>query len=83
MLKENSRLLEEKMELQKQSEKERETLQTKVRELEMMVEDTQAQHEQQLEHKKIEIDDLHRQVEALDKKVKSQQQFLEVSLRSY
>ena len=83
LLKENTRLLDEKMEVEKQSEKDREGLEMRIRELEMMVEDNQAQYDDTVDKKKMEIDDLHRQIEALDKKVKSQQQFLEVRITIY
>lgn len=59
---------------------ERDHLEARLRELEHNVDEQQAANAQLQEERKVEAEDWQKQVEALDKQVKSYKQFLEVSI---
>lgn len=79
LLQENAKLSEEKREVEKQLQKETGELQRRITDIEMSSHDMQAQYEQLLTSRKTENDDLQKQIHNLEKKLKSNQQFIEVN----
>ena len=80
LLQELQRLGEEKRDVQRQADKDREMWELRTRELEAMVDELHLQYEDQLEQKKAELDDLQHKVGVMDKKTKANNLFLEVSM---
>ena len=79
LLQENSRLSEEKRELERQTSVKREELLTQITELQERLEDQQVAHERAIEELQQENNDLQKQIESMEKQLKSNRHFLEVS----
>ena len=78
MLQENSRLSEEKRELERQTSVKRDELLTEITELQEQLEDQQVAHERAIEALQQENSDLQKQIESMEKQLKSNRHFLEV-----
>lgn len=78
LLKEVEFLAKEKVELQCQAEKDYSSLRSQMRVLEVELEE-QMNHNQELEKKLLEVTDLKQQIQVLEKQLKNQRQFMDVS----
>lgn len=82
LLKEVEFLSKEKLELQCQAEKDHSNLRSQMKVLEVELEE-QLQSNQDLATKLLEITELKQQVEVLEKQLKNQRQFMDVSKRQH
>ena len=78
-----TRMTEEHRDVERQSEKDRNSFEHQMRDSEMTIEELHIKMERVLEEKKNETDDLHRQIEATNKQLAANRKFLEVSAAIY
>ncbi|XP_074659374.1 uncharacterized protein LOC141912080 isoform X3 [Tubulanus polymorphus] len=77
LLQENQRLNEEKREIERQFNKDREELEKRIDELQMTIEDLQYQNDQLGDEKRSETNDLRCQIDALEKQLRADRLFIE------
>ncbi|XP_077554393.1 uncharacterized protein LOC144169219 isoform X3 [Haemaphysalis longicornis] len=77
LLEEHERLREEKRRLQLSQDQERDALSSRLAELEAALEEASAQREELLEGRRLEVADLHAQIDAMDKQLLSHKKFIE------
>lgn len=77
LLEEHERLLEEKRRLQRSQDQERDALSSRLAELEAALEEASAQREELIEGRRLEVADLHAQIDAMDKQLLSHKKFIE------
>lgn len=80
LLAETERLTQEKLDLQRQVEKDHSSLSQRLRTLERELEDQEAKDLEKELHHKTHTEDLSQHVQALEKQLKQNRQFIEVSL---
>ena len=78
-----TRMTEEQRDVERQSEKDRNSFEHQMRDSEMTIEELHIKMDRVLEEKKNETDDLHRQIEATNKQLAANRKFLEVSAAIY
>ena len=79
LLADNCRLGDEKRELARQFSRDRERLEERLRQQDVYIEEVTVTMEKTLEEKRVEIEDLHKQLEVTEKALKANKNFLEVS----
>lgn len=78
LLKETERLVEDKLDLQRQSEKDQSSLMQRLRALERDLEEQETKGLEMEHHHKSHTEDLNQRVQALEKQLKHDRQFIEV-----
>jgi len=81
LMQENLRLGEEIRSMKKQMDRERQEFQTEIRSLESTAEEVQAQLERTVEEHRATVEDYGQKIDALEKQLKSDKQFIEVHVR--
>lgn len=79
LLKETERLVEDKLDLQRQSEKDQNSLMQRLRALERELEEQETKGLEMEHHHKSHTEDLNQRVQALEKQLKHDRQFIEVT----
>lgn len=79
LLAETERLTQDRLDLQRQAEKDHSTLSQRLRTLEREMEEQETKAQEELLHNKNHIEDLSQQVQALEKQLKHNRQFIEVT----
>ena len=77
-MQDNLRLGEEVRSTKKQMERERQQLQAEIQRLELNTDELQAQLERTAEEHRAVVEDYHQKIDALNKQLKSDKQFIEV-----
>lgn len=75
-------MTQDRLDLQRQAEKDRSSLSLRLRALERELEEQETKGLETEQHHRVNEEDLHQRVQALEKQLKHDRQFIEVSLRS-
>jgi len=83
LMQENLQLGEEVRSVKKQMERQRQEFQSEIRRLETSGDELQAQLERTAEDHRVRVDDYRQKIDSLEKQLKSDKQFIEVSYCSF
>lgn len=83
LLAETERLAQDRLDLQRQAEKDRSSMSLRLRVLERELEEQETKGLETEQHHKSHTDDLNQQVQALEKQLKHDRQFIEVSFLAF